>query len=96
MNYCMNITTTALSHLGLVSGTFDELGIKYVLTGNRLLFYIMTIFIPSALIYYRYTFDSGSSTNIGVPTGLLSIRMAESVVRKTEEHHRIYFETFLL
>jgi len=27
MNYCMNITTTALSHLGLVSGTFDELGI---------------------------------------------------------------------
>ena len=23
----MNITTTALSHLGLVSGTFDELGI---------------------------------------------------------------------
>ncbi len=27
MNYCMNITTTALSHLGLVSGSFDELGI---------------------------------------------------------------------
>ncbi|MBC2696983.1 MAG: DUF4277 domain-containing protein [ANME-2 cluster archaeon] len=23
----MNITTTSLSHLGLVSGTFDELGI---------------------------------------------------------------------
>jgi transposase len=27
MNYYMNITTTALSHLGLVSGTFDQLGI---------------------------------------------------------------------
>ena len=27
MNNCMNITTTALSHFGLVSGTFDELGI---------------------------------------------------------------------
>ena len=27
MNYYMNITTTALSHLGLVFGTFDEFGI---------------------------------------------------------------------
>ncbi len=30
----MNITTTTLSHLGLVSGTFDELGISALIDAN--------------------------------------------------------------
>jgi transposase len=34
MNNCMNITTTSLSHIGLVRGTFDELGIAEIIDAD--------------------------------------------------------------